>query len=170
MAKITDKRKNELKEIAKQLHYANLSPSATEDVVSICATVSKGFDGHAGEELTLDEGTLVDEYIGEIEESEQESKRKEFIKPLLSQVLSGETVRVGTFQVRENFIYKREKDDKGQPLFDRVISLAYFDEDEDESPSTEEFDGTVDSFYRCLNAHDAFVMFDAGDDDGSQDE
>lgn len=72
MAKITKKRKDELKEIARQLHYANLSPSATEDVISICATVSKGFDGHAGEELTIEEGSLVEDYLSEVEEDDND--------------------------------------------------------------------------------------------------
>ena len=84
-----------------------------------------------------------------------DTKLHEALKPLLERVLKGETVEIGIFQVHEDYLYKRTKDANGNPEFNRVLSLVYFDEEEDDSPSTEEFDGTVESFAAGLDAHDA---------------
>ena len=73
---------------------------------------------------------------------------------VLKRVLAGETVEIGIFRVWEDFLYRREKDKHGNPLFRRVIALVYFDEDDEDGPSTEDFDGTIESFIECLDAHD----------------
>ncbi len=90
---------------------------------------------------------------------EQEARQRR-LQPYLDRVLQGETVTIGIFQIREDFIYARTKDEQGRPQFNRVLSLVYFDEAEDDQPATEEFDGTMTSFIACLNAHDAFDCMD----------
>lgn len=90
------------------------------------------------------------------------------LQALLDRVLSGETVTVGVFSVYEDFVYRRQKDANGTPLFDRVISLVYFDEEEDDSPSRENFDGTLESFKQALEAHDAFEGEDEDEDDDDE--
>lgn len=70
-------------------------------------------------------------------------------------VLKGETIEVGIFQVYEDFKYTRIKDTDDTPLLNRVIALVYYDEDEGDGPSFEEFDGTLASFKVCLDAHQA---------------
>lgn len=77
-------------------------------------------------------------------------------------VLRGESVKLGIFQISEDFLYTGEKDEKGQPKFNRVVSLVYFDEDDDDNPATESFDGTFPDFVKCLEAHDLFDYFDDG--------
>ena len=72
----------------------------------------------------------------------------------LERVLNGETVEIGIFRVYEDFLYEGKKDQSGSPLFNRVLALVYFDEEDDDDPSTEEFDGSIESFIAALDAHD----------------
>jgi hypothetical protein len=101
--------------------------------------------------------------------------RRAKCQPLLERVLKGETVEAGIFQAWEDFQYTRTKNDDGSPQFKRVICLCYFDEDDGDpatDPSTEDFDGTLDSFIAAIEAHDGFEMDDdeEEDDDETQDE
>lgn len=73
-------------------------------------------------------------------------------KNLYERVLSGESVNVGNFLVSEDYLYTREKSPGGQPKFKRVLAFVYDHEDEDVY-STEEFDGTLESFVARLEAH-----------------
>jgi hypothetical protein len=77
MARITKKRKAELKEIAQTLFDANLTPFCTEDVVYICETVKRGLGGVAREELTLAEGTIVFEHLQDLEEQKEAAEEDE---------------------------------------------------------------------------------------------
>lgn len=70
-----------------------------------------------------------------------------------NRILKGETVDIGLFKVWEDFIYERKKTESGQPQFKRVLSLVYFDEDEVDSPSIHDFDGTYESFIGILGTH-----------------
>jgi hypothetical protein len=65
----------------------------------------------------------------------------------------GETVEIGILQVWEDFIYQRRKDANGNPELKRVLALVYFDEDEDDSPSQDEWDGSFESFRNILGSH-----------------
>jgi hypothetical protein len=82
------------------------------------------------------------------------------LQPFLEKVLAGYTVKLGVFNVREDFIYTRDKEPDGRPKFNRVISLVYFDEDEDDNPSLEQFDGTMERFVECLDAHAALLDYE----------
>lgn len=85
---------------------------------------------------------------------------QEKLTNLLGRILSGETVDVGIFKAYEDFRYTRKKDNDGNPLFNRVISLVYFDENDRDQPSTEDFDGSIESLEAALDAHGAFDMPD----------
>lgn len=84
---------------------------------------------------------------------------------LLQKVVTGETVDIGVFKVRENYLYTGQKHPDGSPILRRVVSMVYFDEDDDDNPATEDFDGTLDSFTTALEAHAAFEMDDLEVDD-----
>jgi hypothetical protein len=79
---------------------------------------------------------------------------------IYNQILEGETVDIGVFKVKEDFIYTGTKNKDGSPIMDRVISMVYFDEDDEDCPSTESFDGTFESFLAAIVAHDALEMYD----------
>lgn len=80
-------------------------------------------------------------------------KYEQQLQEWLKLVLAGETVEIGIFQVYEDYVYKREKDIYGNPLFNRVLSLVYYDEGENDNPSREEFDGTLQSFRETLEKY-----------------
>lgn len=82
------------------------------------------------------------------------------VEHLLKRILNGETVEIGVFQVWEDFQYTRTKNADGSPQFKRVLCLCYFDEDDNDAPSTEDFDGTIESFINAVEAHDGFEMDD----------
>lgn len=74
------------------------------------------------------------------------------LKRMFDRVLAGESVKVGILNFREDFPYTRRKDPAtGQPVFERVIAVTYYDEDG--VPSTDDFDGTLYSFASILDAH-----------------
>lgn len=87
------------------------------------------------------------------------------LRQLHARLLRGETVEIGIFQARENFLYTGKKDATGNPTFRRVLSLAYVDEDEDDNPSVEAFDGSFDQFVAGLEAHDAIGSMAAEEED-----
>src|SRR4029077_2224593 len=82
------------------------------------------------------------------------------LAPLLAQVLQGETIQLGCFQIWEEFHYTRTKDPTtGQPRFRRVLAFVYFDEEEDDHPALEDFDGTPECFLGCLDAHNVLDYY-----------
>ena len=88
------------------------------------------------------------------------------LKPFLDRVLSGETVTLGAFRVREDFLFTGKKDKAHKPIHERVLSMVYYDEDDDENPSTESFDGTMEDFIDCLDAHDVLSFYSDTDEIG----
>lgn len=88
------------------------------------------------------------------------------LQPLFFKVIEGQTVKIGRFKVYEDYLYTRKKNKDGQPEFNRVLNFAYFDADSpfvydsEDFPSTENFDGTMNSFIECLIAHNALDYYD----------
>ena len=76
---------------------------------------------------------------------------------LLRRILDGETVEAGIFRVREDFVYERRKNPDGSPVISRVLSLVYFDEEDDDEPAREPFDGSLTDLQMILEAHGVLV-------------
>jgi hypothetical protein len=80
----------------------------------------------------------------------------EQLKEAYNKVLACATVEIGIFYVWEDYSYTRSKDEKGNPVFTRVILLSFSD-DVNDIPSAEEFDGTYEDFIACLDQHDVLA-------------